>query len=267
MIALETGSGRPLIALHGFGVDHRIMLPLEQMTDGMPWRRIYIDLPWTEAAAATATASSTREVATALLEEIDGHLGDEPFAVIGNSFGGMLARHVAHERRQRVLGVATLAGVVEAKHTARTVPERTVLWADPHVLRRAGADRDAFTEVSVIQDAASLDAFRRYVLPGLRGADATVMDRIAGDYSLDALPENAHPEPFTAPALHLFGRQDDVVGFEDGLALRDHYPRGSFVVVDGAGHNVHLERPGITGVAVRDWLDRMDLEATPKPAA
>lgn len=263
MIALETGAGRPLIALHGFGVDHRIMLPLEQMTSGMPWRRIYIDLPW--APGATATASSAREVAAGVLAEIDEHLKDEPFAVIGNSFGGMLARFVAHERREQALGVATLAGVVEADHGARTLPPRTVLFSDPVTLERAGADRDAFAEQSVIQDAASLDAFRRFVLPGLRDAEDAVMERIAEDYALDDLPERTHPDPFTAPALHLFGRQDDVVGYEDGLALRAHYPRGSFVVVDGAGHNVHLERPELTGAAVRDWLDRIDGEAAPRP--
>lgn len=265
MIALETGAGRPLIALHGFGVDHRIMLPLEQMTSGMPWRRIYIDLPWTHAAAATTTVSSAREVAAGVLAEIDEHLQGEAFAVIGNSFGGMLARFVAHERRPHVLGVATLAGVVQPDHGLRSVPPRTVLVSDPATLERAGADRDAFLEQSVLQDDASLSSFRRFVLPGLRGADDAVMDRIAKDYALDDLPERTHPEPFAAPALHLFGRQDDVVGFEDGLALRAHYPRGSFVVVDGAGHNVHLERPELTRAAVRDWLDRMDREAASRP--
>ncbi|SDO39007.1 Pimeloyl-ACP methyl ester carboxylesterase [Microbacterium sp. ru370.1] len=266
MIALETGTGRPLIALHGFGVDHRIMLPLEQMTSGMPWRRIYIDLPWTHLAAATTTVSSAREVAAGVLAEIDAHLQGESFAVIGNSFGGMLARFVAHERRERVVGVATLAGVVEADHVSRTVPPRTVLVSDPAALERAGADRDAFTEQSVLQNVASLDSFRRFVLPGLRGADDAVMERIAKDYALDDLPERTHPEPFAAPALHLFGRQDHVVGYEDGLSLRAHYPRGSFVVVDGAGHNVHLERPELTRAAVRDWLDRMDAETAAPPA-
>lgn len=83
----------------------------------------------------------------------------------------------------------------------------------------------------------------------------------AANYALDAVPEECHPEPFTAPALHLFGRQDDVVGYEDGLALRDHYPRGSFVVLDAAGHNVHLEQPDITAALVRDWLARIDRES------
>jgi len=258
VIARVLGSGRPLVALHGFGVDHRIMLPLADAVQDLPWRMVFLDLPWAEGAAGTSTATSAVEVADEVLAEIDNHLGDEPFAVIGNSFGGMIARHVAHERRDRVLGIATLASVVQPAHADRAVPERMVLHTDPSVLEAAGDARAAFEEVSVIQDAAAFAAFERHVLPGLRGADPAVMDCIAADYALEAVPEERHPEPFTAPALHLFGRQDDVVGYEDGLALRDHYPRGSFVVLDGAGHNVHLEQPGITAALVRDWLARID---------
>lgn len=234
------------------------MLPLEDVVHGSDWRLVFLDLPWAEAASGTSTAASAGDVADEVLAEIDGHLGDEPFAVIGNSFGGMIARHVAHERRDRVLGLATLAGVVEPTHADRVVPERTVVHSELSVLEAAGAAREAFEEVSVIQDAAALTAFERYVLPGLRGADAAVMDRIADDYALPGLPEEVHPEPFTAPALHLFGRQDDVVGYEDGLRLREHYPRGTFVVLDAAGHNVHLEQPEVTAALVRDWLARID---------
>lgn len=234
------------------------MLPLADAMQGLPWRLVFLDLPWAEAAAVTATATSAVDVAAEVLADIDDHLGDEPFAVIGNSFGGMIARHVAHKRRDHILGIATLAGVVHPAHADRAVPERTVLHTERSVLEAADDARAAFEEVSVIQDAAAFRAFERYVLPGLRGADPAVMDRIAADYALDAVPEERHPEPFTAPALHLFGRQDDVVGYEDGLALRDHYPRGSFVVLDGAGHNVHLDQPGITAALIRDWLARID---------
>lgn len=49
----------------------------------------------------------------------------------------------------------------------------------------------------------------------------------------------------------------------DGLGLRNHYPRGSFVVLDAAGHNVHLEQPEVTAALVRDWLARIDREPLP----
>jgi pimeloyl-ACP methyl ester carboxylesterase len=266
VIARVEGTGRPLVVLHGFGVDHRIMLPLESMVSDMSWRRVYVDLPWAEAVH-DAAASSAQDVAEGVLAEVEEHLGTEPFAVIGNSFGGMIARWLAHERRDRVLGLATVAGLVQPDHAARDVPPRTVLHRDDAVLERAGDARDDFAAVSVVQDARSLESFEEYVLPGLRGADPGAMERIAAAYALPAVPEVAHPEPFAAPTLHVLGRQDDVVGYEDALTLRDHYPRGTYAVLDTAGHNVHLEQPGVTGALVRDWLARVDRNAEHHGAA
>ncbi len=94
------------------------MLPLADAVQDLPWRMVFLDLPWAEGAAGSSTAASAVEVADEVLSEIDDHLGEEPFAVIGNSFGGMIARHVAHKRRDRVLGIATLAGVVQPAHVA-----------------------------------------------------------------------------------------------------------------------------------------------------
>ncbi|WP_182065970.1 alpha/beta fold hydrolase [Curtobacterium sp. ME12] len=104
---------------------------------------------------------------------------------------------------------------MHSAHADRAVVERTVLHADPSVLEAAGDAREAFEEVSVIQDTAAFAAFERDVLPGLRGSD-------------------------------------------DGVALRDHYPRGTFVVLDAAGHNLHLEQPEVTAALVRDRFARID---------
>jgi pimeloyl-ACP methyl ester carboxylesterase len=57
--------------------------------------------------------------------------------------------------------------------------------------------------------------------------------------------------------LFLCGRQDNVVGYHDALKRIDDYPRGSFVVLDAAGHMVHLEQPALTATAITEWLDRM----------
>jgi pimeloyl-ACP methyl ester carboxylesterase len=233
------------------------MLPLERMISDMPWRRLYLDLPWA-AGSTGSTAASALDVAEEVLAAISDHLGGEPFALIGQSYGGMLARHVAHVLRGQVLGLATIAGVTETEHRARRVPQHTVLVVEPAALEQAGDAREAFTTAHVVQTTETLGAFMTSVLPGERGADQAVMERIAARYGLPVEPEIAHPLPFTAPSLHVFGRQDDVVGYEDGWLLREHYPRGTYAVLDTAGHGVHLERPGLTAALIRDWLSRVD---------
>ncbi|MBD1591679.1 alpha/beta hydrolase [Arthrobacter sp. S1_S22] len=260
MIAQVLGEGLPLVVIHGFGVDHRIMLPLEDVIDESGWQRIYIDLPWAEGNA-DANVSSADHVAQSALNDVHEFLGDRPFAVIGNSFGGMIARHVAHLLRDQVLGLATLAGVYEPTHQARSLPRRQVVREDPAVLALAGQVRDDYEEMTVVQSEATLEAFTRYVLPGLRGANQAILERVAAEYGLSVEPEVAHPVPFEAPSLHLFGRQDHVTGYEDGWKLRNHYVRGTYAVLDAAGHNAHLERPDLTAALVKDWLVRSSASA------
>lgn len=256
MIAHTSGSGRPLIAIHGFGVDHRILLPLESVAGVDAWRRIYLDLPWA-AGGVASDAGTTQQIADRVVAEIRAIVGDEPFAIIGNSYGGMISRYVAHEMREQVLGLATIAGVTVSARSQRNLPAREVIVNDESVLASAGDMREYFADVSVVQTPEALADFLTYVMPGVLGADETIMNRVARSYGLDVEPEIAHPEPFTAPSLHMFGRQDDGVGYEDGLALRDHYTRATYAVLDAAGHNTHIERSSLGSALIADWLQRM----------
>jgi len=257
MHTVERGAGTPLVMVHGFGVDHRILLSLDPVLDAVGgWRRIYVDLPGT-AGTPVGEVAGTRDVVDAVEREIERRLGDEPFAILGNSFGGMVARQVAHDARARVLGLATLAGVFVAEDERRTLPPRTVLREDPEAVRTAGDAADDYVEMAVEQHVDGVRAFLAHVHPGLRSVDQAALERIAQRYTLDVEPEDASPEPFTAPALFVTGRQDHVVGWEDALPRLAHYPRATFAVLDAAGHNVHLERPAPAAALVVDWLERV----------
>ncbi len=257
MHAIERGSGTPLILIHGFGVDHRILLPLDPLLHSAGgWRRVYLDLPGT-AGTPIGAAASTSDVVAAVEQEIGARIGDEPFAILGNSFGGMIARQVAHDFRPRVLGLATLAGVFVPAQERRTVPARTVLVTDPEALAVAGAAADDYAGMAVVQSTQNARAFLDHVWPGLSTADSAGLERVAARYELDREPEDAHPEPFAQPALHVTGKQDQVVGYQDAWAREQHYPRGTYVALDAAGHNVHLDQPSLTAALIIDWLARI----------
>jgi pimeloyl-ACP methyl ester carboxylesterase len=257
----DVGSGTPVVLLHGFGLDHRSLLPLEPVfeTSG-GWRRLYLDLPGATRSPGGAV-TSTQAVADAVVEEILDRVGSASFAVLGGSFGGMIARHVAHELRPQVLGLATVAGVFVARHDARTVPPRTVLRREPAIDELLGAAADQYREDAVVESEADARSFLEYIRPGLDGADQEALDRIAQSYALDREPEDAHPEPFEQPSLHITGRQDDVVGYADAWARLEHYPRASFVTLDAAGHNVLIEQAVVCSALVGDWLARVRRES------
>lgn len=247
--------------MHGFGLDHRSLLPLEPTFERSGgWRRTYLDLPGATRTPA-GTVAGSQDVVDAVVAEIRTMLGDEPFAILGNSFGGMVARSVAHELRPQVLGLATVAGVFVAAHDARTVPPRTVLSQDPDVVPLLGAALDQYREDAVVESPESARAFLHDVLPGLEGADLRALARIAESYSLDREPEDAHPDPFLQPTLHISARQDHVVGSLDALRRVDHYPRATFATLDAAGHNVLAEQRELCSALVFDWLERVRREA------
>ena len=257
MYAHESGSGTPIVLLHGFGLDHRSLLPLEPAFERSGgWRRIYLDFPGATRTPASGITSS-QGVADAAVAEIRARVGDEPFAVLGNSFGGMIARHVAHELRSQVLGLATVAGVFVAQHDLRSVPPRTVLVTEPGVEQILGNALDQYREDAVIESTKDAAAFLQHLLPGITGADTAALERIAQSYSLDREPEAAHPEPFTQPTLHITGRQDSVVGYSDAWNRIEHYPRASFAALDAAGHNILFEQAELCSALITEWLARM----------
>jgi pimeloyl-ACP methyl ester carboxylesterase len=261
MHVVEHGSGTPLVLLHGFGVDHRLLLPLDPVIEAAgQWRRIYLDLPGMGGTPARDVGSA-EDVVTMVEDEIRQRLGAEAFAVLGISFGGMIARRVAHDFRERVLGLAAIAAVFVADREQRDVPPRTVLAEDPEVLRDLGDASEAYAEEAVVQTRDNARSFIDYVYPGMALADETALERIAEHYALDHEPEDASPSPFTQPSLFIAGRQDDVVGYRDAWARIEHYPRAAFAVLDAAGHNVHMDQAAVSAALLTDWLRRVRVGA------
>lgn len=257
---VEHGAGLPLLALHGLPGDHRIMTgclePLLGERDDI--RRVYPDLPGLGRSSG-AGVSSTRDVLDAVDAFVTEAIGDEPFLLIGESYGGYLARALLQRRRHQVLGLALLCPSVVADAAARRLPPRTVRRPDPDLVASLEpAEADDFADVAVIESRETLRRFRSDVAPGLAVGDPTAVARVRADYALDEPLERG--EPVTVPTLIVAGRQDGIVGFLDQWDLVAHYPNATFAVLDLAGHNLQFERPDLFEALVRDWLDRVATE-------
>lgn len=259
MHVVERGAGTPIVLIHGFSPDHRILLPLDPVLERHGgWRRIYPDLPGMGLSPAGSDATGTDTVADAVARMIVERIGAEPFALVGNSFGGMLARRLAHDFRSQVLGLCLVAPVIVADSAQRNVPKHVLLREDPDLLTSlTAADAEQYSRLSVVQSPENWELFKRYVKPGVDLADQAALTAIRSSYALAAEPEEADPAPFEQPTLFLTGRQDSAVGYADALKVLDHYPHAAFHLFDQAGHNVHLDQLELTEAAFDEWLDRM----------
>lgn len=253
------GFGTPVLFVHGNGLDHRLLLDLDDVfaADGA-WERFYPDLPGFGGTPPLEGRGGLPDLADRLDEIVGDLLGQRPFAVVGNSLGGLLARDLVARRSGQCVGMVLLAPVVDPVREHRTLPARTVLAEEPGLLASLDpADAETYAEMAVVLSRENWERFRETALPGIRGADVEAMRRLGELYELPSLPDaalEADPAIRDLPVLVVAGRQDDVVGFEDQGALARRFSRATFAALDGAGHNVHLDQPEVVRALLRAWL-------------
>ncbi len=187
-----------MLALHGWTPDHRLMTGcLEPIFAKRPgYRRLYPDLPGMGQSPAGEIDSSDGIMA-ALREFIDAEIGAEPFILLGESYGGYLARGLVAERPDQILGLGLICPIGQAlEHADRTVPDHVVLESDPAVLAKLTPEQvEDFTGIAVVQTAETLRQYQQDIEPGLDAADAEAMARIRKNWALTIAPESG-------PVLH-----------------------------------------------------------------
>jgi pimeloyl-ACP methyl ester carboxylesterase len=255
----EAGEGRPLLVLHGLGADHRFGLhryePVFGVRDG--WRRIYPDLPGMGRTLGAAWLTSPEDYVDLLLDFMDQVAPHEPFALVGISWGAYLALGMTRAAPDRIDGLMLTAPVIHGRGEDRSLPPRFVLRRDPEIDGLLAPDEALWASIAVVQTPATLEAFREGVKPGLAVADWAFLRTLAHRFGDDVV-EDRLPSALAAPALVVLGRHDVAVGYADALPLLADLPRGTFAVLDGAGHGVEEEQPGIFRQLASEWLDRVE---------
>jgi pimeloyl-ACP methyl ester carboxylesterase len=174
---VEHGTGKPVLVLHGAGVDHReaeaCFEPVLSAHSGL--RRIYPDLPGMGHTAAPATLRSADDVLDVLLHFTDEVVGQEPTLLIGHSAGAYYCQGLAARRAGRVTGLALVCPLLAG---IRDLPEhRPVLGCD-------NVGDQEFRGYFVIQTPAMLERYQRFVVPAAPLVDADAMERIGEHWQL-----------------------------------------------------------------------------------
>jgi len=244
------GEGPPALVLHGaYSTRDETMPVLQPLLARRGMRGIHPDLPGMGSSARTS-ATSAGDVLGALDALLATEAGDEPFVVIGHSFGAHLARGIAARHPGRVAGIALVSPYVRDLEPA---PEHIV--EDDGAGADLGAgERDEYLGYFQVRTAATRERFERFVRPALGRYDAAAVERIMTDDAMDPDPDAA---PFARPTAILVGRDDALVGWRAQRSLIDQHPRGTFAIVADAAHALLHERPELVMAVLDDWLDRV----------
>jgi pimeloyl-ACP methyl ester carboxylesterase len=262
----SSGSGKPLLALHGYGAT---LYSWRHLPGAFPDRRVIrVDLPG-HGGSPPGNGYRLADHARAVIEFIDSQgLGE--FDLIGHSMGGGVALMIALDFLAKGRGAISSLTLVDGialpqpppwllkpafsprlgSFLTGLLPARWIVRA---VLRLGFYDGHRITEDMVSAYAKNLETES-----GRRAMLETAMQMIPDD--LPGLIEKYRH--LTVPTLLVWGRRDRIVPPVTGIALNALIEGSQLVLVNDCGHIPQEERPWETMRAIAEFLARVSPAAS-----
>lgn len=255
------GEGKPIIMIHGYSVDHRLMTGCMEriFVNKKNYKRIYVDLPGmgkSETADWIRNADIMLDIVIEFIEKI---IPNENFLIAGQSYGGYLSRGIIKKMQSRVDGLLLICPVIVPDSKKRNVPETVVLVKDNDFMSRLSEQEiNDLGDDLVVQTEEIYNRYKEEILLGVKAADHDFLERFKQNgynFSFDVDKLN---RKFEKPVLIILGKQDSCVGYKDAWSILDNFSRATFTVLDRGGHNLHVEQEELFNALVNEWLIRIE---------
>ncbi len=169
--------------------------------------------------------------------------------IAGFSMGGLIAQEVALAEPERVAGLVLVSTAARVGDPARRAYLERAAEIDAHGLEPsldALIDRTFSSGFRATQP--ELTARYRQQVASTSPRAITATFRAVARY--DRLAEVGR---IRCPVLVVAGDEDAAMGVPTAAELRDRIPGASLVVLRGAGHTIHIERPSTFAHLVSDF--------------
>jgi pimeloyl-ACP methyl ester carboxylesterase len=220
---------------------------------GTGLRGVYLDLP-----GHGDTPANCRPESQAVLDTVSAWLDDHadtPILLAGASYGAYLAAGIARQRPELVRGLLLVCPGIRMARDSRTLPEPTPPAAPTGWLDAAPAGLRAHLDVALGNRTSTVVETVLAALDSGGSGDETFLKQLQGSPGY-ALPDEDADIAFAGTVSVVTGRQDGIVGYADQFRAMRHYPRGTFTMIDTAGHYLPFEQPALLRSITHDWVRR-----------
>ncbi len=246
------GEGTPVLIVHGWGIDRTTMQaafePVFSELGG--YKRFYIDLPGMGRSEHGDVRNS--DDILSLLHGFAVDVIGESFILVGQSYGGLLARGFVNQYSDLVKKLILLVPCIIPGVRQGRVEQLQVMERDDELLSSLSKeDYESFTLMNVVLTRPVWERYKKYLMPALARADwAYLNSDLEGSfsYTVDEM------EPVSIPTLIIAAKQDTEVGYKDQFDLMKIYPNSTYCAVEKAGHNLQIEQPEVFDSILRSWL-------------
>jgi pimeloyl-ACP methyl ester carboxylesterase len=158
----------------------------------------------------------------------------------------------------RIDGVALICPAILPDIEKRTVPEHVVLVKDDRLLSHLTAEEaEDFNESAVVQSETIYERYKKEVMSGVEIANSEFLQTLRKNRYGFSFNVDQSKRKFQKPSVIMVGRQDSCVGYRDAWAILKNFPRATFAVLDGAGHNLQIEQQMLFNSLMKEWLIRV----------
>lgn len=236
----DEGAGPVILMLHGWRDSLRTFDALVPALAASR-RIIRIDLPGFGASETPKTAWRLDDYVRCVSECIT-KIGAPVDTLIGHSFGGRIAIKGA---ATNVLPANRVVLIASAGAAKRRTPRNLSFW----IAARFGRLLTSFPPMSFWRHTLRTKLYRfaasDYPNPGML---REIFRNIIGE---DLVPAAAN---ITKPTLLIWGDRDRITPLAEGERLHNAIHGSRLVVIAGAGHFVHQERPGEVAALIREFM-------------
>jgi pimeloyl-ACP methyl ester carboxylesterase len=247
----ESGSGEPLLLLHGFASSADTWDGWREAL-GAQFRVIAVDLPPFALTGPLPKTKMDGEALQAFMDALVAKLELDSFYLGGNSLGGYVSWSYARrhpEKVKKLLLVNSAGYPIERPFAVQLMTMPVVKDLASHFTPRplvAANIRDVYGDPSLVTDA----QIQRYHDMMLReGARPAVSELLA---SLDF--NGAGVKDVKVPTLIMWGGKDRWIPPENAVKFQKDIAGSQLVIYEELGHIPMEEAPGITAVDVRCFL-------------
>lgn len=226
------GAANPVICIHGAGGLR--LSPMHEIL-AQTHRIVAFETPGFGTSPSNERSGDMAELADSLCAAVAA-LGITSYNLIGTSFGGKLATHMALREGDKLQSLVLLSPAVfrPAERPPMATPEERQKVMHAHPERFPLAPRKP--EVEARQEA----LVRRLIGPP---RDATLEEKLSG---------------LSVPTLVVFGTEDRLTPPEMARFYRQHYGNAHIMLIYDAAHLVDLDRPEAVAEVVGDFLARKE---------
>ncbi|MFA5786571.1 MAG: alpha/beta fold hydrolase [Actinomycetota bacterium] len=247
----EAGSGRPVVLLHAFPLDHRMWAPqVEALKD-----RYRVITPDAVGFGGSMPGPATVDAQAHALCRLLDHLGIERFVLGGLSMGGYEAFAFLRVEPERVAGMV----LADTRAGADTPEGRDGREASARLVEREGTEPVVEALIPRLLGpttrAGRPDLVEQVRAWGNQAAPASVASALRGM----ALRPDSTPMlgRIHFPTLILVGEEDEITGPPEAEAMAAAIPKSQLVRVPESGHLANLENPEIFNSSLASFLDRL----------